>query len=231
MIVLDMSGSIATGGHVDTVKEAAFTFIDALLPETPTMIGVVRFSDTASVVSGLTGNDTALHAAVEGLSAQGWTNWEDALLAARGLLEGGGDRDDSEHADLILIITDGDPTDSNTFPGQETSAQPNQHLAPAVAAADSAKMSCATRGIRIVAVGIGTGPSTERLCAISGPDIDTPGATADVITTDFPDMADALADLAGQLCGTPTPAPTPTPTTTPASTPTPEPTPTPTPEL
>ena len=226
VLVLDMSGSIETAGEVDTVKDAADAFIDALLPGTETFIGIVSFSDTATVVSGLTGNGTDLHEAIEVLSAGGWTNWEDALIVARGLLEGGGDRDDAEHADLIIIVTDGDPTDSNTYPDQETFAQPNKHLAPAVAAANAAKMSAGTQGIRVLAVGTGSGPSTERLSAVSGPNINTPGLTTDVITTEFDDLPDTMADLAGRLCV----APTETPTTTPEATQTPTPTTTPTPE-
>jgi len=199
VLALDMSGSIDTEGQTQNVKDAAEDFVNAFLPATPTLIGLVEFSDgTASTVRGLSSDHVDLKSAIDGLSADGYTNWEAALLLATGLLEGGGDRDDTQHADLIVIFTDGDPTASSA--GADDSGQPNIHLAPAVVAANSAKTSTSTAPIRIVAVGV-AGASESRLIAISGPNVNTGDETSDVITTNFDALADTLADLAGQLCG------------------------------
>ncbi|MCH8850989.1 MAG: VWA domain-containing protein, partial [Chloroflexi bacterium] len=208
VLAIDMSGSIATAGATALVKAAAKGFVDAFLPSTPTLIGLVEFSGTvdpafggATVVQDLTSDEVDLKSDIDGLVADGFTNWEAALLLATGLLEGGNDRDDTEHPDLLVIFTDGDPTTSVTVGGTDTS-QPNAHLAPAIAAADAAKTSSSSAPIRIVAVGV-AGASPARLAEISGPNV-AAGSVAldtDVVTGEFGELAGILSGLAIELCG------------------------------
>ncbi len=199
VLVIDVSGSI--GDDLPMVKQAAHDFVNAFLPSTPTLVGLVKFSDTATVLENLTNNATALNADIDALTAGGFTNWEAALIAAKGLLESGLDRDDNEHPDLIVKFTDGDPTASSA--GASNSAQPNFHLAPAVTVANAAKTSSASDPIRIIAVGV-SGATVNRLIAISGTNVSPPSpidATVDVITSSFADLAEALSDLALAFCG------------------------------
>jgi len=208
VLVLDMSLSISMYGQEQTVKDAAKDFVNAFLPGTPSLMGLVEFSGggdtwvgTASVVSDLTNDYSTLNTAIDGLSSSGYTNWEEALLLATGLLEGGLDRDDSAHPDMIVIFTDGDPTASSA--GASDTNQPNIHLAPAIAAANAAKTSASDLPIRIVAVGVGT-TTESRLVAISGPNVTPPDPITidtDVILGDFVDLADILAELSIQFCG------------------------------
>jgi len=228
VLALDMSGSVDTSGDVGTVKAAAKAFVDAFLPGTDSLVGLVEFSGTitpafggATVVQGLTTDGVDLNSDIDGLTADGYTNWEAALLLATALLEGGSDRDDADHPDVIVVFTDGDPTTSDTV-GGTTTAQPNAHLAPAVAAADAAKTSSSSEPIRVVAVGVAEA-SLARLAAISGPNVANGAITVDtdVITGDFAELAGLLSDLAEELCaGTVTPTNTATVTPTPTNTPT-----------
>jgi len=199
VLVLDVSGSI--GGNLGDVQNAAIDFIDAFLPGTPTLIGLVKFNDTATMLENLTNNTAALFADIAGLSSSGFTDWEEAILLAKGMLEGGLDRDDSVHPDLIVMVTDGDPTASTA--GPNSTSDPNVHLAPAVVAANAAKSSSSSDPIRIVTVGVGAA-TQSRLIAISGPSVHPPdpiSATIDVILGDFDELAEALGDLADAFCG------------------------------
>lgn len=199
VLVLDSSGSI--GGQLATVKAAADAFVDAFLPATPTLIGLVDFDQNATVLEDLTNNTTNLHSSIAGLVSDGYTNWEDAIQTATGLLEGGLDRDDAVHPDLIVIVTDGDPTASSA--GSNNASQPNVHLYPAVLAANAAKTSSSSEPIRIVAIGVGAA-TQPRLVAISGSNVHPPSpldATTDVVLGDFSELADLLSDLALSLCG------------------------------
>ncbi|MEK6676181.1 MAG: VWA domain-containing protein, partial [Planctomycetota bacterium] len=199
VLVLDVSGSI--GGNITQVKDAANAFVNAFLPGTPTLIGLVKFNETAVVLEDLTSDTAALSADIASLASGGWTNWQGAIMAARGLLEGGLDRDDLVHPDMIVVVTDGDPTASTA--GGSTSTQPNVHLAPAVIQADLAKTSSSSMPIRMIAVGVGA-VTESRLVAISGPNVSPPNpidSTVDVVLDDFAGLADALNDLALTMCG------------------------------
>ncbi len=199
VLVLDTSGSI--GGNLDDVQNAALDFVNAFLPATPTLIGLVEFNDDATMLENLTSNTAALSADIGGLASGGFTNWEDAIQTATAMLEGGLDRPDSIHPDMIVMITDGDPTASSA--GNDNSNQPNVHLYPAVVAANDAKTSSSTNPIRIVTVGVGAA-TQSRLVAISGSNVHPPNplnATTDVVLSDFDDLAGELSDLAVAICG------------------------------
>ncbi len=193
VLLLDMSGSI--GGNETDVKDAAKTFVNAFLPATPTMFGIVEFSTTATIVQDLTDDKTDLLADIDGVGPPtGLTNWEDAIEKGTEILEGVLDRTDADHPDLMVMITDGIPTASDG---------PGTDLHDAVVAADAAKTSVSDLGIRMLAVGIDAGGFQANLEAISGPVVSPPAAITkdtDVIMSDFDQLADTLAMLASELC-------------------------------
>ncbi len=198
-LLLDMTGSIESAGQTATVKNAAKGFVDALLPSTPTLIGLVQFSNgTASQVNDLSGDASTIDSNIDGLSAAGTTNWQQALQLGTAMLEGGLDRDDTQHPDLILIITDGNPN----VPTDETVA-----LDAAITAANAAKTSSATLPIRIMAIGIGD-VNLSNLEDISGTNVsDGTNITinTDVITGNFDNLDQFLSDLASTMCEQPQP--------------------------
>ena len=185
-LVVDVSGSI--GGDLATLQTAAKGFVDAFLPGTPTLMGLVSFSSGATIVRDLTGNATDLKNDIDALTSGGSTNWKDALIKGTSLLEGGLDRDDTDHPDLLVMFSDGLP---NVNP-----------LDDSITAANQAKMSTSSLPIRIVAVGVGSA-STSTLVSISGPIVSPPAAVTkdtDVIMSNFDDLATTLGNLANALC-------------------------------
>lgn len=124
-LILDVSGSI--GWYPDGpsgVKSAATGFIDAFTG-TPSELSIIKFREYAGTVSPasygsyfsvLTPGSTAIttaKTAVNNLVIEGGTNWEDGLYRAT--------RSDTGvvHSllpELIVFITDGDPTHARTYP-------------------------------------------------------------------------------------------------------------------
>lgn len=190
-LVIDNSLSIDSG-EMNQMKTALTSFVDAL-SGTPTEFSVTRFSTSAQVVQGFSGNATTVKAAINGVStSSGYTNWEDALIKANSTLP------NRTNPNLVIFATDGDPTTSNTVGGLDTD-QPNAHLSPAISAANTIK----TGGTRILALGIGlSGSSIDRLKSVSGPNANTGSVlTSDVISSNFSTLAADLAAFASQTCG------------------------------
>lgn len=193
VLILDSSDSMSNG-DITTVKNAATTLVNALMPSTPTRIGVIDFDTT--VISSLspTTNKTNVLNAVNSIGHTGateYTNWESALNAANAMIGSGA---------LVVIITDGNPTESDG---------PLSDLDDAINAANAIK----TSGTRILAIGINSsgtsgGLDLPNLEAITGPqDITVPPGTitdintVDVVLGDISQLGSALADLASALCG------------------------------
>lgn len=189
VLVLDSSDSMS-GGDITTVKTSATTLVNALMPATPTQIGVIDFDTTVISFLNPTTTKANVLSAINGIGHTGateYTNWEAALKKA----------DDMVGADgLVVIITDGNPT---------TSDGPLSDLEDAIVAANALKSS----GTRILAIGINSsgtsgGLNLANLIAISGPIVSPPAAVTagtDVITGDISGLAGILADLVTALCG------------------------------
>jgi uncharacterized protein YegL len=199
ILVLDLSGSIDVGTELPQLKAAAHTYINSLLPTTPSQIGIVTFSTSASVLTPLSSSPAVLNAAIDTIVGTGGsTNWQAALNSARGILEGPTDRADAQHPDLIVIITDGQPTVPSSSP-----------VASAVAAANAAKTSSVSLPIRILAVGIGLGSPPDagfltNLQQITGINVSPPAPLSgdtDVILGDFDNLANILKVIAVAQCG------------------------------
>ncbi len=189
VLVLDSSDSMSEA-DITTVENAAKTLVNTLMPATPTQIGVIDF-DT-NVVNFL--NPTTVKQDVlDAIDDIGhtwkteYTNWEAALKKADDMVGAGG---------LVVIITDGNPTESDG---------PLSDLEDAIVAANALK----TGGTRILAIGINSSGSSggldlPNLIAISGPIVSPPAAVTagtDVITGDISGLAGILADLVTALCG------------------------------
>lgn len=175
-LVMDSSGSV-NSTELAQMKDAFEEFVNAFLPATPTLFSVVDFDTSASVSQTFTTDVGLLSTAINAPTSGGSTNWEAGLLAAHGTFD---PRSDSEHPDLIVFASDGNPT----VPGSEANA-----LNVAITAANTIKGA----GTRIIALGVGDGLDITNLEAIAGP-----GA---VYTSNFDTLANDLATLASELCG------------------------------
>jgi uncharacterized repeat protein (TIGR01451 family) len=191
ILVLDSSDSM-NGDDIQAVKDAAITLVDALMPATPTRIGVIDFDTNVIMPTlGLTNDKAAVLAKINSIGhtlALEYTNWDAALQEADGGVGAGA---------LIVIITDGNPT---------LSSGPLSDLQDAVMAANAIKSS----GSRILAIGIDShggsgGLDLDNLIAISGDQVNTNPLTSindvDVITENIDNLGTVLENLAGTLCG------------------------------
>jgi Mg-chelatase subunit ChlD len=179
-LVVDSSGSI-DDTELALMQDAFTGFVDAFLPATPTQMAVVEFDRVGRVLQDFTNDATALKDALGLLESDRRTNWQDALLVARGLFP-----HRAAAPDLIVFASDGRPNKVNGSKVFDRAAG----LAAAVIEADAAKAA----GARIIAIGIGDRLQVNPLAAIAS-------ASEDVRTTDFEGLAQTLAQLAIDLCG------------------------------
>ena len=182
VLVIDTSGSI-DNSEMTMMKDAYNDFVDSLLPGTKTNIAIVDFDTQATVTQGFTDDDTALHTAINAATADGLTNWEDALRDARNLFPHRADK-----PDLIVFASDGDPNTIGTN-GSTSFVGENAAVHAAITQADLAK----NAGIRILGLAVGSDPDISNFESITGP-----GA---VTSTDFDELGDDLFDIAAELCG------------------------------
>ena len=205
-LVLDESGSIQSAGATQKVRDAAKAFANGLVGS-GSQIGVIEFNTDARVVDldpvGSAFYNDVTQTWVDGqlssyltndYSPQNWTNWQDALQKVL----------DQANPDLVVFITDGDPTARNPAPDTSFPEGSYAVLNPALANADLVR----TDGSHMFVVGVGngltSGSSQVRLRAISGPD--QYPAQPDIfkadytLVTNFSDLQNALADLARSLC-------------------------------
>ena len=197
VLVLDSSDSL-NRAETQEVRDAASAFVTSL-SSTPSKFSVVDF-DT-EIVSSLPFTDdiSAVVSAINSIghdSSTELTNWHAALTQAQlNILVG----DDPDLFNLVIIITDGDPTTYGypTSLGSYGGAEPDsEDIDYAVQATNSLK----ENGTRILAIGVTSSPTVDTLIDISGPNVDTGDLTSDVITTDIEDLADILANFAYLCC-------------------------------
>ncbi|WP_320668749.1 vWA domain-containing protein [Patulibacter defluvii] len=182
-LVLDTSGSI--GRDAPTYARAAKGFVDALA-DSPASVRISSFSnvsrpgttryamdDPAQVAAAKQRIDAA-YATVTGV-----TNWEAALQDAV-----------STDGELVVFLTDGNPTTYGNGSGGGRSRVYLHDLTTAIASANLVKRG----GQRIVPVGAGPSVSEINLAAISGP--------GDYYTaSNLSDLDDVLDEVANRLCG------------------------------
>ena len=169
-LVLDSSGSI-NATELGQMKNAFEGFVGAFLPTRPTLFSVTDFDDDGNVLQTFTDDLGLLNIAINAPISGGTTNWADGLNDAFGTLD---PRDNSEHPDLIVFASDGNPN----HPNIQTA------LGQAVLKANEIK----GEGVRIITFGIGDHLKVDNLKAISSADA--------VYTSGFESLAKDLAKLA-----------------------------------
>jgi hypothetical protein len=165
-VVLDRSGSIAPD-EAAAMTTATLGFVDALAG-TPTRLGVASFataapaagaSDLAPTVLDDPAGVAAVRAAILALArpdgTDRHTNWDAALRATVG------------RADLVVLLTDGNPTVHGVPAVYPPVVTGPEQVAAAVASANAVKAA----GARIVAIGVGdpAQQSPTNLALVSGP--------------------------------------------------------------
>ena len=124
ILVLDESGSI--GSNAENVRRASRAFLNSL-SGTGSKVSIVDFSTRAArpvAYTQVTGRvdpdgqnatgtiDTTFEPYLKtGYVSNGWTNWEDAFYEVKVANDG------ATKADLVVFMTDGDPTARNTGSG------------------------------------------------------------------------------------------------------------------
>ena len=209
MLVLDESGSIASTGATDTVRDAARGFLDAL-SGTGSSVSIVDFSTSAAQPVPYTtvtpGSIDSVFAPYlkNGYKPSGWTNWEAAFQKVReaNAVPSG------IKADLVLFITDGDPTAYNRAGGSPVTGVVEGDVTALRRAAAEADAVKAQRS-HVLALGVGaavtSAASERRLTAISGfdqyPDPEPDFGKADyALVKDIDDLPAALRAFAVALC-------------------------------
>ena len=122
ILVIDISGSMNSFGRLSLAKDAAKTVVNTLTNFD--YVGIVTFSGSARVVSigsssllvqATNENLVLLSNAIDSLSANGQTNFEDAFNTAFNLLENSRTTESFVNChSAILFLTDGVPTAGNT---------------------------------------------------------------------------------------------------------------------
>jgi glycerophosphoryl diester phosphodiesterase len=158
-LVFDESGSIGSSNY-QLMKSFGISLTDALsVTTTATNIGLVKYSDGAEVVAGLSGDPTQIKSTIQGMSYDsGGTNTADGIRTGQGVLAGGR----ADRPNVLIVLTDG-----------TSDAEASR------AAADEAKAS----GTTVIAVGIGAGPDNAELRGMASSIglVFTPGRFEDLI--------------------------------------------------
>ena len=179
MVLIDGSGSVSAPDY-ETQRTAVQQFLDGFaIGNSANRFGLVQFGNSASLVSGLSGDATQLSNALSSMVQDlGQTNHAAAFGAAASEFALNGRTGVQQ---VVVMLTDGNPN-------EPTSGNP---LADAIAAADALK----TDGALVYAIGIGNfvSPATLELYA-SAPSGDYTFSVAD-----FSGLGGALADVAGSL--------------------------------
>jgi uncharacterized repeat protein (TIGR01451 family) len=205
MLVLDESGSIGTSGATEQVRDATRAFLNAL-SGTGSKVSIVDFSTTAARPVGYTTVTSESIADVfepylrNGYNPNGWTNWEAAFQQVRSANTQG------TLADLVVFITDGDPTARNTDSGGTVTGLVEGDVTALRRAAEQADL-VKKQGSHVFAMGVGSAvtkpTSASRLTAVSGFD-QFPGtdfSKADyTLVEKFDELEAALRQIAIALC-------------------------------
>ena len=204
ILVLDESGSIGTTKPPATeqVRNAARAFLTPLAG-TGSKVAVVEFSTAAHLgVAYQTVTAETIASKFEPYlkneyDPSGWTNWKDALLLSKKTSDG------QPKADLVVFVTDGDPTAYNEGSGQKTNTSNADALNKAIPQANAIK----NDHIKIFGVGVGSAlnnsDSQNRLKKITGTKVATGDSVADadvIFVQDFGALAAKLASIAREMC-------------------------------
>lgn len=190
-LVLDLSGSV--GGSVGALKGAADAFTNALVGTQSRMAlftfaytspksGTSNYPTLTSVAT--TEQANAFKARYAGWSADGGTNWD------RGLAVPAANNTGSNHYQVVVVITDGNPTNFGTGPSGSGSDNRFIEVEQGIFSANQLK----AQGSRILVFGVGAGATgannSLNLKAISGP---VPYNGSNASTADYYQTSDYAA--------------------------------------
>ena len=116
LLVLDVSGSMNVDGRLENAKQGVNAFLKEVSPQD--RVGLTIFSDQIrdlSPIRPIRGNGARLRTQVRELLADGGTAFYDATL--RGVKKVR-DLQDKEHINAVVLLTDGEDTDSTASPEQ-----------------------------------------------------------------------------------------------------------------
>lgn len=105
VIAMDVSLSMASDGKIQSAKNAAVAFVNET-DLTVHRIGILGFFSGVTEISGLSSDETALVAAIQGIAMKQGTNISVAVDAAQTMLANTGR---PEAHKVIILITDGSP--------------------------------------------------------------------------------------------------------------------------
>ena len=211
MLVLDESGSIASSNATGAVRTATKSFLVAL-SGTGSQVSIVDFSSTAgrpipyTVVTpeSITGtfNPYIDNTNGNGYNPNGWTNWEAAFQKVD-------EANGSKKADLVVFMTDGDPTAMNKDGGGVTEGLTEGDV-EALQRAQFESNDVKSDGSHVFMLGVGAAvavdnpQSADRLTAVSGFEKYPPnpfGKADFTLVKDFAGLAAALRQIVSELCG------------------------------
>lgn len=109
IFVVDVSGSMSkrygNTSRIKAAKSAVKAAGETILNQKGTNVQLTTFSDTADASNAFTSDKATFDSQVDGIQAEGGTNWEDALTKAENLAKNYPDT-----PTYIIFVSDGDPT-------------------------------------------------------------------------------------------------------------------------
>ena len=106
VMVIDNSRSMVNR-KMDHIKRNAKDLVDKLSEDTENAFSLITFNTSATILSGLTNNKTAINSLIDSIDIGGDTNYYDAFLKVREVLNGYVAHNNREL--VILFLTDGRP--------------------------------------------------------------------------------------------------------------------------
>jgi uncharacterized repeat protein (TIGR01451 family) len=208
MLVLDESGSINTAGATEDVRNATRAFLKALAG-TGAQVSIVDFSSTAArPVPYTTVTTDTIDSVFEPYlrneyNPSGWTNWQAAFEQVK---LANAKPPPEPDADLVVFMTDGDPTAYTRDNGTAQTGLTNGDVEALRRAAHEADV-VKGQGSHVFALGVGEAVQNEnsarRLSAISGFDQYPPANFSDAdftLVEEFEELGAALRRIVLELC-------------------------------
>lgn len=219
LIVVDQSGSIRNAGAEDTVRSAVTSFVNGF-QGTPGQIGVVGFTNNIRQISGPYGtyydtlNDSSgkmaelVDTTIPALSFGGSTNWHAAIQSAYGIPTSSGDLEYHDYVpDLLVFVTDGDPTRHLNNDGTVSSTGSyNDHASYAATSANLARELGVQDVIGVLVNNANDSNSVSRLASVVGGtkwNGQFPGnaEVADYFAGSFSDLGGIIQSITARECG------------------------------
>ena len=106
ILVVDNSSSMV-GEKLDKVKSDSVDLVNRLLEDSNNRLGLISFSDSSAILSGLTNNSSELISKINDLTANGNTNYYQALVKVDEMLKSY--KKENNRECVVLFLTDGYP--------------------------------------------------------------------------------------------------------------------------